>query len=678
MCSSSCLRRIGALILSCLLFLTACSTNPTPSDDVSVDSQVSFSEKWVLSMLDGEYDFFSCLIDGQPLFERSTERSVEKKEQNDSDTVVYTITKTDKSSDLTFITTLTLFRSDNALEIAQEIKNNGTTDSPVISDLYAADVNIPVASTTGITLKTSRGCGKTGVDDDYDFGELTYKMGVGSSYSFEPIGGRSCNYAWPYFDLVGSDGGCVIAIGWTGQWQADFSTVPGGVALKAGQQYFDAYLKAGESVKTPSVTMAFYNGTSEDGRNNFRQLYLKHYTPENVKDEDYVFPITFNIGYTLDSTVNTLNYISKTLKVENICIWQDAVWFGDETTDWSVNVGNWYPKQSVGEDGMKETGNLIHEAGYRYILWYELERAHADTQMGTEHRELYYDYQTGSNYLLRLDTEEGYDWMFSVICHAVEEYGMDIYRQDFNLNPLQYWLDNDEPNRTGITENKYINNLYRLLDELLAKYPDLVIDNCASGGRRLDIAMMKRCISLFRTDYSCTDNCDAQGLQYHQQNLLSWIPFTAAGINQNVQDPYAALSAMSIGQIINTSKWATDLTYELQPYYRGNYYNLLKAAYDDYSHQAWELFDVDSNTGFVVAFARPNTQEGMLALKLKGLNPDMLYNVTLHGDDKPLFEKSGKELMENGIEIYLRPRSAKLLMISPAESSETSQKGETK
>ena len=55
--------------------------------------------------------------------------------------------------------------------------------------------------------------------------------------------------------------------------------------------------------------------------------------------------------------------------------------------------------------------------------------------------------------------------------------------------------------RQGIAEIKYINGLYATLDELLDRFPGLVIDNCASGGRRLDYEMCRRSVPLFRTDY---------------------------------------------------------------------------------------------------------------------------------------------------------------------------------
>ena len=60
------------------------------------------------------------------------------------------------------------------------------------------------------------------------------------------------------------------------------------------------------------------------------------------------------------------------------------------------------------------------------------------------------------------------------------------------MPPLRSWRMADEKERIGIHEIKYITNLYRLWDDLLAKYPDLVIDNCAAGGRRIDIEMLNK------------------------------------------------------------------------------------------------------------------------------------------------------------------------------------------
>ena len=63
----------------------------------------------------------------------------------------------------------------------------------------------------------------------------------------------------------------------------------------------------------------------------------------------------------------------------------------------------------------------------------------------------------------------------------------------------------NRPDKTGLREVRYISGLYEFLDELARRHPGLILDNCASGGRRLDFEMMRRCVALWRSD-SCWDD----------------------------------------------------------------------------------------------------------------------------------------------------------------------------
>jgi len=93
--------------------------------------------------------------------------------------------------------------------------------------------------------------------------------------------------------------------------------------------------------------------------------------------------------------------------------------------------------------------------------------------------------------------------------------------------------------------------------------------------------------------------------------------------------------------------------------------NLIKPTYDFTSHQAWEFYDRDSDSARVTLIARPETPEGDLTVKLKGLNPDQIYKVTVYGTDTTVAEGTGEELMTAGISYYLTPRTAVLLAVTP-------------
>ena len=103
--------------------------------------------------------------------------------------------------------------------------------------------------------------------------------------------------------------------------------------------------------------------------------------------------------------------------------------------------------------------------------------------------------------------------------------GVDIYRHDFNLYPLHYWRSGEAPDRQGINEIRYITGLYDFFDALAADHSHLLIDSCASGGRRLDFEMQRRSLALWRSDL-CWEPTAEQCMTYA---LSLWMPLHGVG-----------------------------------------------------------------------------------------------------------------------------------------------------
>ncbi len=668
--------RVLCALLCMLLFLVSCgaSAGGQSEGEAASASQGRRAARLVEQMLAEGKAFFSCRIGEEPYLPSSAVRSVTQREDGEARTIVITETREDG---LVFETILRLYRAFDALEAVVTVKNGGKGNSPSISDFAMVDMDLPIPGKGQIAIETTRGCLTTGFDDHYDFSSVKEVLGVGGTLSYAPKGGRSADGAWPYFDLACKEGGAVVAIGWTGQWSSSFARIPGGVRFKTGQASFDAYLLPGESVRGVSATVLFYDGSSEDGRNAFRQLYLHHYTLKQVTEEDFIFPISLSAptlqgGNTVPDKKaigELIDHYKHHYGQDDLCVWVDAGWYGTGK-EWHLEVGNWTPHKDIGEEGMREIAEMTHAAGYRFILWLEPERAYFGTEALKEEG-LFTEYSNGSGHLLRLDTDRGYEWMLALLSDAIEEYGVDIYRQDFNLRPLEFWLATDDAGRVGITENHYITNLYRLIDTLSEKYPRLLVDNCASGGRRLDIEMMRRCISLFRTDYPCTPYNTEEGLQSQTQNLLSWIPLTATGFHSGDQnDPYLTYSFGGVGLIVGNGDFGIDVTKALAPFARGNYYSLRVPCIDDTSHQAWELYDPARGEGYFIALAREKTKDGLLSLKLKGLDAHATYRIANADTGQLICIGSGKNLMEEGVSVYLRARSAKCMTITRVVAAE--------
>ncbi len=285
--------------------------------------------------------------------------------------------------------------------------------------------------------------------------------------------------------------------------------------------------------------------------------------------------------------------------------------------------------------------------------------------------------------------------------------GVDAIRLDNSNGPLAYWRAKDvltQKDATGIkvtntedggnfyrmgyTENKWTLNEYKLWDALKAHSSDFFLDNTASGGRRLDIELVSRSMSLWRTDWNST--AGEYFYEAHQkmtQTLSLWIPLSTVGVAG--EDDYAARSYYSASVCVtgqgawdsSTEKDANgnylksesreasankivERTHEiadLRPYWYGNYYQLLPVTTDYTSWQAYELYREDWNEGMFVMICRPETTQTedptgktlTKTVKLKGLDSCATYrihNIDDANGDRDIYA-SGAELMSNGVTV---------------------------
>jgi alpha-galactosidase len=73
------------------------------------------------------------------------------------------------------------------------------------------------------------------------------------------------------------------------------------------------------------------------------------------------------------------------------------------------------------------------------------------------------------------------------LARLVRDYQVDWLKWDNNI-----WMSCDPIDQPGSANYAHINGLYEVLDFLRAEFPHLIIENCASGGNRMDYALMRR------------------------------------------------------------------------------------------------------------------------------------------------------------------------------------------
>ena len=147
------------------------------------------------------------------------------------------------------------------------------------------------------------------------------------------------------------------------------------------------------------------------------------------------------------------------------------------------------------------------------------------------------------------------NYMTGYLNAAIKAYKLSCLRIDYNIDPLAFWrfMDTQAPNRVGLTEMRYVEGLYRMWDDVLQANPGLFIDNCASGGRRIDLETMSRSLPLWRSDNTCdmldlkpaTVLAAARKNQLMSVGLNRYVPFSTVG--QMGAAPYLFRSGFNAG-----------------------------------------------------------------------------------------------------------------------------------
>jgi alpha-galactosidase len=250
--------------------------------------------------------------------------------------------------------------------------------------------------------------------------------------------------------------------------------------------------------------------------------------------------------------------------------------------------------------------------------------------------------------------------------------GIDVYRQDFNIEPLPRWRANDAPDRQGITEIKHVTGYLAFWDELLRRHPDLCIDSCASGGRRNDLETLRRAVPLLRSDYPVSDFTprNARGQQGQTYGISLWIPYHGTGAP--LSDPYTMRSsfapAFRLGWDVRNQnvdhallrKTVADFR-AAEPSLLGDFYPLTPYPAGEDGWIAWQFDSPESGQGVVQAFRRSSDTNEVCRLKLHGLEPGARYRV-IDLDSPTPAEIAGKQLKDSGLAVKLPHQASSALI----------------
>jgi len=552
------------------------------------------------------------------------------------------------------------YRDFPVAEWTVHFRNTGSADTLILENIQALDTTFERKAAGEFVLHGNKGdwC----VPQSYEPWQTT--LGPGTNDRFAPDGGRPTNgpKGWPYFNLQTPDGGCILAIGWPGEWACGFARDrERSLRVTAGQQLTHLYLKPGEHIRSPLIALLFWRGTDTvRAQNLWRRWFMAHNIPRlNGQPPPTMLQMqcyrTFEKGGEQD-LFDTVKEFNQAGIAFDLC-WRDAGWYPCKGS-WP-NTGTWEVDPLRYPRGFRPFSDWVHQQGKKFIVWFEPERVgDRESWLAKQHP----DWLLGGN-LLNLGNPEAWKWLVEHIDTMLREQGIDYYRQDFNMDPLGNWRANDAPDRRGITEIKHVMGYLAFWDELRRRHPGLLIDSCASGGRRNDLETLRRAIPLLRSDYQFGHEATLPN-QGHTYGISSWIPYYGSGCY--FTDPYSARSYIMPCSGYGGTNAATQRAYDecrkVAPFMLGDYYPLTPYSIGTGDWIAWQFHRPEIGGGVVQAFRRDQNEVPVRVLHLRGLAPSAKYVVT-DLDAAARRTMTGKELMMQGLSVELktRPGSAVIL-----------------
>lgn len=571
----------------------------------------------------------------------------------------------------------------NSIEWVLRFKNVSDANSETLSNVKSMDFDISFDGKGVCDLMYSDGS----IVSKSDFQPHYKAMEAGVSHHMEPAGGRSSCGVLPFFDIISPTGksGVIMAVGWTGTWFADIVGSRRSVSVEAGMKNLSAYLKPGEEIRTPSHCALFWNGENKMvGHNMFRRLMIDIQAPK-VNGKPAVYPVCTGFNYSDPYPCNEYTCLTETMALAYVeryrdygirpeAFWLDAGWYenSDEyynNKNWANTVGTWIVDPERFPRGLKPISDAVHEAGAKFMVWFEPERVIKESLWGTSIRGYMLEKKAdGDAYLFDLTNPEAVRWLSDYICDFMDANGIDYYRQDFNMDVDEFWTDNDEPGRDGICEIRYIEGLYEFWDNILARFPEAIIDNCASGGRRLDLETFKRSSPLWRTDY---DYGEPIGYQTHTFGLSYYLPLTGTGCTR--LDQFSSRSSLGSAvtfnwkiseaesNVFDMRKYFKEFL-DVRPYFYEDYYPLTE--YEDMTLDtiwlAYQLYRPSDGSGYVVAFRRDEAENDSLEVKLGGLDDNSTYEF-LDCDTGDKFTADGASLKKS-LKLVIKNRRDSMLL----------------
>ena len=503
------------------------------------------------------------------------------------------------------------------------------------------------------------------------------------------LGARANMFVSPFFQLAldnpsQENAGEVLVgtIGWTGNFRFTFEVDnKNELRIISGINPYDSEysLPAKEVFRTPDFYFTYSTQGKGEASRNFHD-WARNHQVKNGNDTRMTLLNNWESTYFDFDENKLIGLMDEATKLGVDMFLLDDGWFANKYPRSSDHqgLGDWEETADKLPNGV---GRLVEEAqkkGIKFGIWIEPEMVNPKSELYEKHKDWVIhlpnrdEYYFRNQMVLDLSNPKVQDHVFGVVDNLMTKYpGIAFFKWDCN-SPITNIYSVYLKDKQSHLYVDYVRGLYKVLDRIKAKYPDLPMMLCAGGGGRSDYEALK-----YFTEFWPSDNTDPIERLFIQwgysqifpsKTLCAHVTTWNRGTSIKFRTDVAMMCKLGFDIKLEDMKQNEHLYCDqaVKNYNRlkpvileGDLYRLV-SPYGS-NHTSSMFVGKDKKTAAVFAFdIHPRYAEKTLPVRLQGLDADKKYRVkeinmmpgsgsSLKGNNQVF---SGEYLMNVGLDLF--------------------------
>ncbi len=295
-------------------------------------------------------------------------------------------------------------------------------------------------------------------------------------------------------------------------------------------EQFDWVLSPGEDFQAPEVILTYSGEGLGRMSRNFHDFYRSHMIRSIYNHKKR--PILINnweATYFKFDHEKLLEIAREAKKCGIEMLVMDDGWFGKRNTD-DNSLGDWVVNEEKLKGGLKELVDQVNEIGLEFGIWFEPEMVSPDSDLYRAHPDwaLQIDKREGTmgrnQYVLDLSRADVVDYVYESVAKILRGANIRYVKWDMNRFLTDLGSARLDAAHHGELFHRYVLGVYELQERLVREFPELLLENCASGGGRFDPGML-----YYSPQIWCSDDTDAIERLMIQEGTGLIYPLAAMG-----------------------------------------------------------------------------------------------------------------------------------------------------